>query len=270
MPGGGADSKPAFSLATAVQSAPRTRPVTNRWRPGGHASTNHELRLRVGPSSLLRLPTKREGPPLRPHGQPIRRTIRPAFAFVCRGAIQSLVRSRCRRLPPLTPCGLKDVAGSRRVADSITPGIASVRPVLSEEEREGRAGLGERRRVGGAGASCRVPLTPGRRGREPWRFRHATRPRGRTGAAGSACRSAVSRPSVVVVEIEWEPPVFNFSSRNSSREEMVDELTLKEREGGSGWFFREFPSWFSKDLCSLRAYLKERNYNSVVSGQRLS
>lgn len=60
MPGGGADSKPAFSLTTAVQSAPRTRPATNRWRPGDCASTNHELRLRVGPSLHLRLPTERE------------------------------------------------------------------------------------------------------------------------------------------------------------------------------------------------------------------
>lgn len=68
--------------------------------------------------------------------------------------------------------------------------------------------------------------------------------------------------SVLLVEIGWVLPLFNFSSRNSSREEMVDELiALKEREGGSGWFFREvFSSWFSKDLCSLRAYLKERNY----------
>lgn len=140
--------------------------------------------------------------------------------------------------------------------------------MLSEEEREGRVGMEERRRFRGVGASCRVPLTSGRRGREPWRSRHATRPRGGTGAAGSACSSAVSKPpfvvvvgSVLLVEIGWAPPMFNFSSRNSSREEMVDELiTLKEREGGSGWFFREvFSSWFSKDLCSLRAYLKERN-----------
>lgn len=52
--------------------------------------------------------------------------------------------------------------------------------------------------------------------------------------------------SVLLVEIGWALPLFNFSSRNSSREEMtsreemVDELiALKEREGGSGWLFRE-------------------------------
>lgn len=138
MPGGGADSRPAFSLPATVQSALRARPETNRRSSGDRPSTNHELRLRVGPPFLLRLPTQRASPsssrqspqatagfpslspsihqsecPLLTRGQPIRSAIHPAFAFVRGGTFQSLPRKRCVRLVGATRCGLKEAAAGR-------------------------------------------------------------------------------------------------------------------------------------------------------------